>query len=230
VYKISAQNLLFRDVLVNETIISIIGASSFAKEVFSHIYSDLEKKDLNKTIINFYVDDKYINNNNNKVFNKYDILPISKLDSYNSKIIVAIGDSLSRYNLVKRLNLKDSDYLTIIHSSGKILFEESISIGIGSIICANCILTCDINIGKHVHLNLNTTVGHDTTIGNFFTSAPGVNISGNVKIGDRVYMGTNSSIKNNVSVCDDVVIGMGACVTKDITVSGTYVGIPVKKV
>lgn len=45
------------------------------------------------------------------------------------------------------------------------------------------------------------------------------------KLGNKVYVGSNSSILP-VSICDDVVIGAGSVVTKDITESGTYVGNP----
>jgi acetyltransferase-like isoleucine patch superfamily enzyme len=44
-------------------------------------------------------------------------------------------------------------------------------------------------------------------------------------IGNRVSIGSNATILP-VKICDDVVIGAGAVVTKDITVSGSYVGNP----
>jgi acetyltransferase-like isoleucine patch superfamily enzyme len=49
------------------------------------------------------------------------------------------------------------------------------------------------------------------------------------KLGNKVYVGSNSSILP-VSICDDVVIGAGSVVTKDITESGTYVGNPARKI
>jgi acetyltransferase-like isoleucine patch superfamily enzyme len=49
------------------------------------------------------------------------------------------------------------------------------------------------------------------------------------KLGNKVYVGSNSSILP-VSICDDVVIGAGSVVTKDITEPGTYVGNPARKI
>jgi acetyltransferase-like isoleucine patch superfamily enzyme len=46
-------------------------------------------------------------------------------------------------------------------------------------------------------------------------------------IGNRVSVGSNATILP-VNICDDVVIGAGAVVTKDITVSGSYVGNPAR--
>jgi len=47
------------------------------------------------------------------------------------------------------------------------------------------------------------------------------------QIGNRVSIGTNATILP-VTICDGVVIGAGAVVTKDITVSGIYVGNPAR--
>jgi acetyltransferase-like isoleucine patch superfamily enzyme len=46
-------------------------------------------------------------------------------------------------------------------------------------------------------------------------------------IGNHVSIGTNSTILP-VTICNNVVIGAGSVVTKDITVSGIYVGNPAK--
>ena len=49
------------------------------------------------------------------------------------------------------------------------------------------------------------------------------------KIGNKVYIGSNSTILP-ISICDDVVIGAGSVVTKNITESGTYAGNPARKI
>jgi len=59
---------------------------------------------------------------------------------------------------------------------------------------------------------------------------PGSIISGNVKMGDRVYMGTNTSIIENKFISSDTIIGANGVVIKNINTSGTYVGVPVKKI
>ena len=43
-------------------------------------------------------------------------------------------------------------------------------------------------------------------------------------------MGTNSSIKEKMIICSGVTIGSNATVVKHITKSGTYVGVPTKKI
>jgi UDP-3-O-[3-hydroxymyristoyl] glucosamine N-acyltransferase len=65
-------------------------------------------------------------------------------------------------------------------------------------------------------------------IGDFFSAMPGSIISGNVEIGDFVYMGNNSSIKEKIKICNNVIIGMNSAVVKHITQQGVYVGVPSK--
>ena len=47
------------------------------------------------------------------------------------------------------------------------------------------------------------------------------------KLGNRVSIGTNATVLP-VTICDHAMIGAGAVVTKDITVSGIYVGNPAR--
>lgn len=192
----------------------IFGTGGFGREVYFSLPLDIRKETF------FFVDDKFWHDNDNK------ILPISEFDPEIYEIIVAVGNPSDRKKIVNSLP-NNTKYFTHIHES-VIILDDSIIIGEGSIICANTILTTNIKIGKHSHLNLQTTVGHDTIIGDFFTSAPNVKISGNCLIGNLVYFGTNSSVREKINICDNVTIGMNSGVVKNINKTGTYVGTPSK--
>jgi sugar O-acyltransferase (sialic acid O-acetyltransferase NeuD family) len=195
---------------------AIIGAGGFARE----IYWSLSLMERLNTI--FFVDDIYWNKSDNLV------LPLSKFDPSEYEVIVAIGDPRDRFDMVQKLP-KETKYFTHIHPSVQML-DPNIEIGEGSIICAGCILTTNIKMGKHTHLNLHTTIGHDCKIGDYFTTAPGAKISGNCKIHDCVYIGTNASVKQKISIHSLSTIGMNAAVVKNIEEPGTYIGIPAKKI
>jgi sugar O-acyltransferase (sialic acid O-acetyltransferase NeuD family) len=144
--------------------------------------------------------------------------------------VVGIGNPAIRHRVTNQIISKHGEHVfqTLISHKAHVM-DPKVSIGYGSVICANCIITCDVELGKFSQLNLATTIGHDTVTGDFFTTAPGVHVSGKVKTGERVYFGTNSCIIEGITICDDVTIGAGACVVKDITGSGIYVGTPAKK-
>ncbi len=192
---------------------ALIGAGGFANEIKAHI-GEYKMK--------CFVEEEYFKKNTENVY------PISELDVSKYELLIAIGDSNLRQEMASRLP-KETKYFTFIHPSAQILGKD-VTIGEGSIICAGSIITTNCKIGKHAHLNLLTTIGHDCKIGDYFTTAPGAKISGNCKIGRCVYLGTNSSIRQQVEICDDVIVGLNAGVVKNILTSGTYVGVPAKKI
>lgn len=190
---------------------ALIGAGGFATEVKSQM------GDINMLS---FVDDKYYSGEKNT-------LPLSQLDPTKYEVAIAIGDSFTRKEIVNKLP-KKTKYFTFIHES--VMIFNNVEIGQGSIICPGTIITTNCKIGKHTHLNLHTTIGHDNVIGDYFTTAPGVHISGNNNIGDCVYFGTNSATRQKVNICDDVIIGLNGGVVKDIIENGTYIGTPVIKI
>jgi len=190
----------------------LIGAGGFAREIKAHI---------NNLEIKCFVDDEYF------VTNDDNIHKLSDFNPQTMNALIAVGNPNDRKRLVERMP-SDTEYFTYIHPSAQIL-DDNIYIGEGSIIAANCILTTNIKIGKHAHLNLSSTVGHDCVIGDYFTTAPGAKISGNCNIGECVYFGTNASVREKITICDDVTVGLNAGVVKSIDEPGIYVGVPSKK-
>lgn len=141
-------------------------------------------------------------------------------------VVVAVGDPKTRKKIVSNLP-KETQYTSIIHPSAVV--SKWVDIGEGCIITAGAVVTCNIRIGRHAHLNLNTTVGHDCEIGDYFTTAPAANISGSCIFGECVYFGTGSSVRQGVEICNNVTIGMGGVVVKNIDEEGVYIGNPLKK-
>ena len=167
----------------------------------------------------FFVDDQYAT----------DIArPISEFNPKEYMMMVAVANSYDRKSVVDRLP-KETKYFTFIHPSTQIM-DDNIEVGEGSFIGANSILTTNIKLGKHTLLNRGNHIGHDCLIQDYFSTMPGAIVSGNVTIGDCVYMGTNSSVKEKMIVCSGVTIGSNATVVKHIVKNGTYAGVPVKKI
>jgi sugar O-acyltransferase (sialic acid O-acetyltransferase NeuD family) len=156
------------------------------------------------------------------------IIKESNLDFSKYVFFIAVGETVIRKKIVEKYSEYNVQYATIIHPSA--IISNYANIGEGSIVTANCVITCNIKIGKQAHLNLGTTIGHDCVIGDYFTTAPSVNLSGNCEIGDSVYIGTNACVKQGIVICDNVTIGMGSVVVKDIKESGVAYGNPCKLV
>lgn len=146
-------------------------------------------------------------------------------------IICAIGSPQTRQQIIRKVESAGLKFATLIHPRTEM--SKFMEIGEGTVICAGNILTTNIKIGKHVHLNLDCTIGHDVILGDFTTLAPGVHVSGWVHFGQRVYVGTGAVIINGTEhkplvIGDDAVIGAGACVVKPVESGTTVVGVPAK--
>lgn len=188
--------------------LALYGYGGHAKEVAAQIGQD----------IIFFVDDNYINEYTQ---------PISSFNPNEYALMVAISDPKIRYDVVQKLP-KETKFFTFIHPTVLIL-SDNIEIGEGSFIGANSILTTNIKIGKHAILNRGNHIGHDTIIGDYFSAMPGAIVSGNVRIYDMVYLGTNSSIKEKISIHSFTTIGLNSGVVKNIEEPGVYGGSPIKK-
>ena len=141
-------------------------------------------------------------------------------------IAIAIGNPLTKEFLYQRINNKNIYFPTLIHPSVHI--GNNIQIGKGCIICANTILTCDIDIQDFIILNLSCTVGHDAVIQSFCSIMPSVNISGEVIVGKNCFIGTGVQVINQLSIGANTIIGAGALVHKNIPENVTAVGVPAK--
>ena len=204
--------------------VCIIGTGGFAREVLTYvidIYNEFNMIFENK--ICFLEKDEYCKE---ETIMGFKVIPESNFDPEKYVVIIGVGDPIVRKKIVEKYPT-NTEYCTLIHPTA--IVSNWVQIREGAVICPGVVLTCNINIGKHAHLNLNTTIGHDCNIGEFFTTAPAVNISGNCEIGDCVYFGTNSAIKQGVNVSNNVTVGMGAVVTKNIIEPGIYIGNPLKK-
>jgi sugar O-acyltransferase (sialic acid O-acetyltransferase NeuD family) len=157
------------------------------------------------------------------------VRPQSEFDAGVLSAVLAIGAPHLREKIVTTQLPENTEYPVLIHPQSGVPKRKWYEVGPGSMICCHSIVTCDVVIGQHVHINCQTTVGHDTIIGDFTTTTGGTRISGECNIGKRTYWGNNASIRQGLPVCDDVTIGMGATIVKPITEPGIYVGIPAKK-
>lgn len=201
----------------------IIGAGGFAREV-AWLIEEINKKNEQWNILGF-IDDNI--ENIGKSLNGYKIIGNTDyLNEMNENIyaVIAIGNGKIRKKVVEKL--KKRKFGILIHPNVSI--SDSISIGEGSIICSGNILTVNINIGKHVIINLDCTIGHDAVIGKFSTFLPGTNLSGETIVEECSTLGTGSTVIQGIKIGKNVMVGAGAVVIRDIDDDSTAVGNPAR--
>lgn len=144
-----------------------------------------------------------------------------------AEFFVAIGNNAIRESVQNNLEENDLKIVTLIHP-GAIIGQE-VEIGIGTVVMAGVVINASTKIGKGCIINTSGSIDHDNVISDYVHISPGVNLAGTITVGKRSWIGIGSAIRNNIHICNDCIIGAGAVVIKDITESGTYVGVPVRR-
>jgi sugar O-acyltransferase (sialic acid O-acetyltransferase NeuD family) len=143
-----------------------------------------------------------------------------------TRYVIGVGNPATRRLLAARLEEAGLDPTILIHPS--VTLGAQVSIAPGSILCAGVRLTTNIAIGRHVHVNLNATVGHDSRIGDFVSINPLASISGDCTLEDDVMVGVAGVILQGVTIGRESVVGGAACVVKDVSNGVVVKGVPAR--
>lgn len=206
----------------------IFGASGFGREVAWAV--ERENKVSPKWNLLGFMDDN--DSIQGAVINGYKVLgKTADIGKYpDAYFVCAVGASRIREKIINNMKEVNPKVLfgTVIDPS--VEMSDYVTIGEGTVICAHTILTVNIEIGSHVIINLDCTIGHDAVLQDFVTLYPSVNVSGITKIGHAVELGTGLQIIQGKSVGDYSIVGAGAVIVKDIPPKCTAVGSPAKPI
>jgi sugar O-acyltransferase (sialic acid O-acetyltransferase NeuD family) len=211
--------------MANQKVV-IIGAGGFGREVLD-VFEAVNQAKPTYEILGFIVEPGYQNPgtilNDIPILGYYDWLEENKADV---QAICGVGAPEQRRRLIHKAEKIGVQFCTVIHPNA--IYTRWMEVGTGSIITAGCILTNNIYIGNHVHLNLDCTVGHDVIIEDFVTVSPGVHISGNVKLREGSFIGTGANLIEGKEIGAWSVVGAGCAVIKDVEPNTLVVGVPGK--
>lgn len=203
--------------------IVIIGAGGFAREV-AWLIEEINENSLEWNLLGF-IDDN--TDNLGKELNGYKVLGTTDyLNNLSKEIyaVIAIGNGKIREKIANKL--KERKFAVLIHPNVKI--SETNFIDEGSIICSGNILTVNISLGKHVIVNLDCTIGHDSVIEDYVTVLPSVNLSGNTITKKYSTIGTGTKVIQGIAIGENTIIGAGTVVIRDIEDNCTAVGNPAR--
>lgn len=150
-------------------------------------------------------------------------------------LAIGIGDNALRERVA--LRHAGRQFPALLHSSATFGRGQRATILAteGVLVCAGVRFTNSITVGKFSVFNLNATIGHDVVVAAFVNIAPGANISGNVQLDERCWIGTAAAVNQGapgapLRVGADTMVGSGSVVVKDCDSQAVYVGIPAKRI
>lgn len=172
------------------------------------------------------LDDKYelINKKNNVIYAP--LLYLNKIISTDTKIIVAIGNNITRKMIYTQLNIRRDQYLTVIHPSAVV--SPKAIIGDGTVVMPSVCINANATIGDQCIINTGAIVEHDTKVDNFSHISPNATLTANISVGEGVHVGASTTVIPGIDIGSWSVIGAGSSVIRPIPPFSTAVGCPTR--
>ncbi|MFJ9645553.1 acetyltransferase [Streptomyces sp. NPDC101206] len=147
-----------------------------------------------------------------------------------TRVVVCVGsphDYGVRARLVRRLDLPEDRYATVVHPTAAV--SASSELGPGTVLLAHCALTAAVRVGAHVAVMPHAVLTHDDTVGDFATLASGVRLGGGVWLGRGAYVGAGALVREYTTVGAWSLTGMGSTVLADVPPGEVWAGSPARR-
>jgi len=140
---------------------------------------------------------------------------VVKYDSYRKKYDIAEDFRFNGENI-------------LFYGEGKIIIDENSYIGWNSTIQSSS--ACVVKVGKNCSISHNVRIYTESnfTKQNFDLLSKKIKTSGDVIIGNGVWIGVNVFIRPGVKIGDNAVIGANSVVTRDIESNSVVGGVPAR--
>ena len=206
---------------VAETPLVIIGAGGFGREVLELV------RDINEARPTFrllgFLDDGEVNPH---VIERAGVPLLGqsgRIADLEAGYVIAIGSGESRRRIDAAARAaRHAAVATLVHPSATL--GSDVLVGEGAIIGAGSRITTHVAIGRHAHVNLNCTVGHDVTIEDFATLFPGVHLGGGCVVEEGATVSMGSVVLPGVRVGRGAMVGAGSVVVRDVPADTTVMG------
>lgn len=140
--------------------------------------------------------------------------------------LCGIGSPAIKKKVVEPLLKHGAEFISFIHPRATI--GDRVKLGQGVVICPECVLSCDIELGDFTMINLRSTIGHDAKVGPWSTISAQCDLTGGVELGAEVFLGSRVSIIPGKKVGDGAIVGAGSTVMTNVPAHVTAVGNPAR--
>lgn len=151
--------------------------------------------------------------------------PLSVLEGRALDVYVGVGDPCVRQQIASSMSTSPPP---LTHPTATIGSDSYL--GDGSVLAQGVIITTNVILGQHTHVNVATTISHDCVLGDFVTVCPGVRLTGSTSVGDGAFIGASATVLPGVRIGRGAVIGAGAVVTRDVQSGQTVAGTPARAI
>jgi sugar O-acyltransferase (sialic acid O-acetyltransferase NeuD family) len=152
---------------------------------------------------------------------------VERLPAIGLPYTIGIGSPEARRRVDALASEAGLEAVTVVHPSAVV--GPEVHLDPGCYVAAGAVLTTNVRLGRHSHLNVSASVAHDCILGPYCTIAPGARLGGHVTLDEGVDIGLGAVVLPGVVVGRDAVVGAGAAVIRDVAAGSTVAGVPARK-
>jgi len=142
--------------------------------------------------------------------------------------ITALGNIDSRRRCASLIGAHGGRFISIVHRSA--FLGPNVTVGEGSFIAPNVVLTADVRVGCHVAVFHNTSIGHDSVLDDFTHVYAQCSIGGSVRIEEGASVYPGSVVVPRRTIGANAVVGAGSTVILNVKPGVTVIGVPAKPI
>lgn len=198
--------------------IGLIGFGSVGKQLYNTL---LENNYSEEQIFIFADDADHSESKRVFKFNDY------KLEKFRELEFIPTLGYLSknlRYDVLNYLIENNFSIFSFVHPTAFV--SKKAKIGRGVIIYPLCNIDQGVVVDDGSIVLNSSIIAHDTYVGKCSYLAPGVCLSGFIRVGELCFIGSGATVANNISIGKNSTIAMGTCLTKDIPENSFVIGNP----
>ena len=142
--------------------------------------------------------------------------------------VLAIGDNWKRSQLREKIlkDIPNFKFYSCIHPEAYI--AKDVEIGDGTVIMAGAIINSSSRISNHCILNTNSSLDHDSYMGDFSSLGPNSTTGGNVRIGSFSAISLGANVLNDIEIGAHSIVGAGSLILNNVSDFSIVYGVPAK--
>ncbi len=138
-----------------------------------------------------------------------------------------VRDMSARQAIFEQFQQRGYRFATLVHPTAFVAHDTVLEEG--AQVLAGAMVITGAMVGKNTILNTRASVDHDCHIGAHCHIAPGVTLSGGVRVGDATLIGTGASVIQGIRIGTRCIVGAGAAVVRHIADGVMAVGVPARQ-
>lgn len=143
--------------------------------------------------------------------------------------IVAIGDNMARSIVALKVAeyVPQVPFVSTVHPRATI--GRDVVVEAGTVMMAGAVVNPGSRVGRFCILNTNSSLDHDSVMGEFSSLAPAAVTGGNCQIGRFAAISIGAVLRHGITVGEHSIVGAGATVLRDIDPYSVAYGSPARK-